>query len=308
METSRAHFYFPKGVFFVEGEDSASFLQGQFSQEIKSTDGFRAYGLWLNHKGKILADSFMLRFSESRFLVVSYFGETEILRENLEKRIIMDEVETRSAGSGWFGVSVWGEAIDRVLELAKLERPSEDGFSSDEGVYAFWGRRGVETNLEILFGNEADLKSMKNRLSETGVQVLSTESVRILALREKHFQVGLDVQDSDLPQEVGLADVAVSYTKGCYIGQEVMARLKSMGRSRRILDCVSVSKNLEGKGPWELLGKGGSRAGELRNMVCDGDEIIGAAMIKRSLSEEKTFEVAGQSAVAMSQALQGTVD
>ena len=51
------------------------------------------------------------------FLVVSYFGETEVLRDNLENRIIMDEVETRSAESGWFGISVWGEAIERVLEL-----------------------------------------------------------------------------------------------------------------------------------------------------------------------------------------------
>lgn len=308
METSRAHFYFPKGVFFVEGEDSASFLQGQFSQDIRTADGFRAYGLWLNHKGKILADSFMLRISESRFLVVSYFGETEVLRDNLEKRIIMDEVVTRSAESGWFGVSVWGEAIDRVLELAKLERPSADGFSSGGGVYAFWGRRGGESNLEILFGNETDRKGVERSLSEIGIQILSAKSVGILALREKCFQVGLDVRDSDLPQEVGLADVAVSYTKGCYIGQEVMARLKSMGRSRRVLEFVSVSGNLEGNGPWELRGKDGSRAGELRSVVCDGAEIIGAAMLKRSLFEEKTFEVAGQSAVAICQALQGTVD
>ena len=308
MKTSKVHFYLPKGVFFVEGEDSAPFLQGQFSQDIRTADGSRAYGLWLSRKGKILADSFMLRISESRFLVVSYFGETEVLRDNLENRIIMDEVETRSAESGWFGVSVWGEAIERVLELAKLERPNGDGFSSCDGVYAFWGRRGEETNLEILFGNEADRKSMESSLSEIGIQLIGAKSVRVLALREKCFQVGLDVQESDLPQEVGLAAVAVSYTKGCYIGQEVMARLKSMGRSRRTLECVSVLKKLEGNGPWKLRGTDGSRAGELRSVVCDGAEIIGVAMLKRSFCEEKTLEVAGQSAVAICQAMQGTVD
>tara|TARA_B100000900_G_C20455352_1_gene664913 strand:+ start:32 stop:694 length:663 start_codon:yes stop_codon:yes gene_type:complete len=220
----------------------------------------------------------------------------------------MDEVETRSAESGWFGVSVWGEAIERVLELAKLKRPNGDEFSSCDGVFAFWGRRGEEANLEILFGNETDRKSMEISLSEIGIQLLDHKSVRILALREKCFQVGLDVQDSDLPQEVGLTAAAVSYTKGCYIGQEVMVRLKSMGSSRRTLECVSVPKKLEGSGPWELRGTDGSRAGELRSVVCDGAKIIGVAMLKRTVSEEKTFEVAGQSEVTLCQAMQGTVD
>ncbi len=308
MEASKAHFYLPKGVFFVEGEDSATFLQGQFSQDIKKADGLRTYGLWLNHKGKILADSFMLRTSESRFLVVSYFGETEVLRENLEKRIIMDEVETRPAEPGWFGVSLWGEAIDWVLEFTKLERPSEDGFSVNEGVYAFWGRRGNEENLEVLFCNGAKLKSEENRLSEMGIRSMSSEALRILGLKDGHFQVGLDIQDSDLPQEVGLANVAVSYTKGCYIGQEVMARLKSMGRSRRSLECVSVAKNLDGEGPWNLLGRDGARAGELRNLICDGAEFVGAAMIKRSMSGEYNLEVEGQSATVMRQVSRGSVD
>ncbi len=308
METSKAHFYTPRGVFFVEGEDAASFLQGQFSQNLQHPARYRAYGLWLTHKGKILADSFILKSSETQFLVVSYFGEAASLRENLESRIIMDEVETRAPESKWVGVSVWGKEIARVLEFAGLERPNEGQFSSNESVYAFWGRRGKEPNLEILFGNGVDRKNLQNEFAKQGGQLLSVEEVRALAWRDGHFQVGRDIQDTDLPQEVGLAEVAISYVKGCYIGQEVMARLKSIGRPRRTLESVSVSKALEGEGPWNLLASDGSRAGELRHSIKDGAEIFGVAMIKRSSKSERSFEIDGQAGAIVRRVVEGSAD
>jgi len=308
METSKAHFYAPKGVFFVEGEDAASFLQGQFSQNLQHPAGSRAYGLWLNHKGKILADSFILKSSETEFLVVSYFGEAALLQENLESRIIMDEVETRAPVSEWVGVSAWGNEIGRLLEIAGLERPNERQFSSNGSVYAFWGRRGKEPNLEIFFGNGVDQKELESEIAERGSQLLSAENVKVLAWRDGYFQVGRDIQESDLPQEVGLSEVAVSYVKGCYIGQEVMARLKSMGRPRRTLECVTVSKALEGEGPWKLLANDGSRAGELRHTVSDGVEILGVAMIKRSSTSEGIFEVDGHSGALVCRVAKGSAD
>lgn len=308
MEASKAHFYVPDGVFLVEGEDASSFLQGQFSQNLQHPDGSMAYGLWLNHKGKILADSFILKISDRQFFVASYFGEGELLRENLESRIIMDEVETRPPEPGWVGISVWGDAIDKTLEFTGLERPAENGFSLNGSVYAFWGRRGTDPNLEVLFGDGVDLKDMESRFEDSNIQFLSTEAVRVLALRDRYFQVGRDVQNSDLPQEVGLAEIAVSYNKGCYIGQEVMARLRSIGRPRRILECVSVTQLLEGESPWNLVTKDGSRAGELRQTLGDGTDLVGAAMIKRSFASEDFFEVEGQAGVVVRRLKGGSVD
>ncbi len=308
METSKAHFYSPGGVFIVEGEDAASFLQGQFSQNLQNPAGSRAYGLWLSHKGKILADSFILKSSETQFLIVSYFGKATSLRENLESRIIMDEVETRLPETEWVGVSAWGSAVDAALEFAGLERPREGRFSSSESVYAFWGRRGNEPSLEILFGSGMDQESLESKFEGRGVQLLDAEEVRVLAWRDGYFQVGRDVQDSDLPQEAGLAETAVSYVKGCYIGQEVMARLKSIGRPRRTLEHVSVSKGLKGEGPWRLLNSDGSRAGELRYTMNDGAEIFGVAMIKHSSTHEVCFEVEGQAGAAVRRVVKGSAD
>ncbi len=294
MGTSRAHFYSPAGLIKVAGPDAATFLQGQFSQDLRQRGDFCLYGLWLGHKGKIKADSFILRCSESEFLVVSYFGLSVLLRENLESRIIMDEVETAPVEDGASSVTVWGGAIDFALGVAGLDKPSEGAFSSKGGAYAFWGRRGKEPCIEFLFTNSADGDRLRTGISDAGIQILDTEEVAALAIRESVFQVGIDILDSDLPQEVGLSELAVSYTKGCYIGQEVMARLKSMGRSRRSLECVKVLRAPRGDGPWNLVTGDVDRAGELRRVVEDGDQLWGSAMLKRSVGNQDSFAVTGQ--------------
>jgi len=63
----------PSACLYVTGEDALSFLQGQFTQELRSpAKAFVAYGLWLNQKGKVLADSFVLRETPQSVWVVSF--------------------------------------------------------------------------------------------------------------------------------------------------------------------------------------------------------------------------------------------
>ena len=63
----------PAAVLKVGGEDALKFLQGQFTQELRTLEaGAQCYGLWLNQKGRVLADSFVFRGAGSDFWVVSY--------------------------------------------------------------------------------------------------------------------------------------------------------------------------------------------------------------------------------------------
>ena len=75
MVSSAAYYYSPHGLLFIEGEDSATFLQGQFSQELRISVKEVAYGLWLNSKGKILGDSFVLKISDQRFFCLLYTSD-----------------------------------------------------------------------------------------------------------------------------------------------------------------------------------------------------------------------------------------
>lgn len=302
MVGSAAYFYLANGVLFVEGEDSATFLQGQFSQDLRIEDKEVAYGLWLSSKGKVLADSFVLKMSSERFVAVSYSSETDFLRENLENRIIMDEVETRATDSDWIGVSLWGSAIERVLNLLGLEEPSENGFALKDSVYAFWGRRNGDRNLEVFFASDELAESLKVSLFESKIQFLNTNEVSLMAMRSGKFEISRDILESDLPQETGLGECAVSYVKGCYIGQEVMARLKSMGRARRELECVSVSRLPEGESSWKLWDSAGKRVGELRRVLSEEGSFVGSAMLKRSRADGY-FTIDGQEDVVVAPAI-----
>ena len=295
MTESKAYIYQPAGYMIVEGPDTADFLQGQFSRDLRVPNGSSVYGLWLDAKGKIKADSFLLKESENRFRAISYFSPTSFLQENLENRIIMDEVATHSRYSPASGISLWGEAIKLGLEFLKIDRPELERFSAWPSGVAFWGRRSEEPNLEIIVdANENEVQGILNSLDNKNIPILTTKGVVIAAIQSNRFQVGKDILEMDLPQEVGLGEVAVSYQKGCYIGQEVMARLNTRGTSRKSLQYVTISKAPSGDAPWDLLDVEERKAGELRRVVEAGSELIGSAMLKRSMDEIDSFRIGEQ--------------
>jgi folate-binding protein YgfZ len=146
---------------------------------------------------------------------------------------------------------------------------------SDEVV--FRGRRAVEENLEWVFpiSRRSEARKRVAGLTEVGFDEMSRRRIeaRIPA-------VPADIGPGDLPGEGGLEAAAVSYTKGCYLGQEVMARLKSMGQVRRRLMKVTGSGDPPAGGlPAEIFA-GDRKAGELRSVARrEAGGWVGLAMI-----------------------------
>jgi len=261
-------------VLDVNGPDAASFLQGQFSNDLsKMASGEVVYGLWLSLKGKILADSFILKRGEGAYLIVCYKERCGEIRDWLDGRLFMDEVELgevrkiRSA-SVWGSKSLGALFDDRIPLLGKFEET--------ESVLMFWGRRDSVDVLEVLDLNGSG--EVFRAVLAAGTEIEEKE-IAIRAIRSKVYSVGSDILE-DLPQEARLDEIGVSYTKGCYVGQEVMARLKAMGRARRILETVILSEAPSGESPWKLLDTNEKKAGELRRFVASEAGILGSAMIR----------------------------
>ena len=101
----KIHFWRPAAWLRVSGPDAGTFLQGQFSNDLGLLSTRPAvYGLWLNQKGRVLADSFVLKGSTAEeFWVGSYFSSGTAIRERLESHIIADDVVVadESAASGY---------------------------------------------------------------------------------------------------------------------------------------------------------------------------------------------------------------
>jgi len=270
----------------VQGPDAFSFLQGQFSNDLRGLgpsggggNGERApaapsalsrsvYGLWLDRKGRILGDSFVLRDEEERFFICSYETSASALRAHLESFIIADEVEVFDETAEGVGLTLfWEEAAPFSLDLARA------GF-------AFEGRRGTRA-IEWVGAAEARAELIGRLNPKVELSAAEMERRRILG---KVPAVPRDLGSGDLPQEGG-ADferAAVSYTKGCYLGQEVMSRLRTRGRVRRCLVLVRV----EGEVPSELpaaLYLGEKRVGEIRSAITTAgtasDGFVGLALV-----------------------------
>lgn len=248
-------------VLRVRGPDANSYLQGQFTQDLKRAEKAPIYGLWLDQKGKVLADSHVIRLADNDFLVVSFAGPAAGLLARLEAYLIADEVELHDESGEWVSFLLWGE------DLPEVKLP--------EGSQRFASRRAGPQAQELLV-SAAHAREVAAWLGENAV-VATREAAELARLRAALPAVPVDIGPRDLPAEGALDEVAISYTKGCYLGQEVIARLKNLGQVRRALHVIA------GDGAPPVTGaalfQGERKAGEVRSVAAEGGGFLGLAML-----------------------------
>jgi hypothetical protein len=270
----------PAAVLEVSGEDAFSFLQGQFTQDLKGADaGACRYGLWLNQKGKVLADSFVFRVADAVFRVVSYESPAAVIKERLEAYIIADDVMIEDQTSQWTGCTFFGQGVSAWWSAQGVSLPKAGAFVEWAGGSVWSGRRVGTDGWDWLVPSVTVAS-----LPWPAEAAATPEEVERWRIEAGMPAVPRDVGPADLPNEAGLERDAISYTKGCYLGQEVMARLKTMGRVRRRLVRV------RGGGVWARalplsVFSGDRRVGEIRSAAPTGDGWIGLAMINAPEAE-----------------------
>ncbi len=252
-------------VLRVTGEDAANFLQGQFTNDLRGlTTAGAVYGLWLNQKGKVVADSFVVAGAAvGEFWIVSYHVAAAALRARLEDYIIADDVIVEDFTTQWTCLTLVGAGV-----LAWFAQAPRVGLS-------FPGRRASGETLEWIF----PLSQLPNaRMQLAGWAEIDGVAMERRRIAARIPAVPADIGLADLPGEGGLESVTISYTKGCYLGQEVMARLKSMGQVRRRLQRVRgpSAAPLSPAALWQ----GERQVGELRSAVnLEEGGFIGLAMV-----------------------------
>jgi folate-binding protein YgfZ len=260
-------FWRPAAVLRVGGEDALAFLQGQFSQDLRfgggaASAGRVAHGLWLTHKGRVLADSFALVAGPAEVWLVSYFSVAADIRAHLEKHIVADDVAIEDRTADWHGLAVGGASATAWLRTnTGAEPPGAGSFArAAGGGLVLRGRRGTGESWEWLAPVSAVFPS------EGAPPKISAAVLERMRLAAGVPAVPADIGPGDLPHEGGLDADAVSYTKGCYVGQEVMARLRT-GTIRRRLTRVRGPGTPPSRGA--ALFQGAKKIGELRSTCPD---------------------------------------
>lgn len=268
----------------VSGPDAVSFLQGQFSNDLGGAGpGTAVYGLWLNQKGRVLADSFVLAREDGAFDVWSAASPAAEIRARLEAYLVADEVEIEDRTTGLVGWVLAGDAAAGVFASWGIEAPPPGRWAAGDGAIVFRARRAgpawhVVAPVAAADRWQARLEAASARGLAVPADAAAWETDRV---RAGIPVVPLELGPGDLPAEGGLDAEAVSFTKGCYLGQEVMARLRNLGQVRRRLFVVSgrqgPGERLPAAGP---LFAGGRAIGELRSAFRDADGFVGLAMLQ----------------------------
>lgn len=291
-----------RGLVSVEGRDRVRWLNGMVSNDVAALepgpDRSGCYALLLTQQGRIVADLQILLRADSLWL------ETEAeavgpLIERLEKFIVADAVEladrtadfTRLALEGPEAPAIlkrslgpMGEALglapDACADLRIADWPvvvAATGWSGEKAFQLFVAAEGQEPVTQALLAAGADAG-----LVRAGLEVL--EILRIEAGRPR---LGLDLDESVLPAEARL-ERAISTQKGCYTGQEIVARLASQGQVGHWL----VGLEAEGSAPLSVEAEvtaGDRRVGEVTSAcVSPIAGSIGLAYVRRGFDRPGT--------------------
>jgi folate-binding protein YgfZ len=204
-------------VIRVTGSDAASYLQGQCSADLTKANNIHA--LWLNRKGRVLAHTLIIKESDQSFLILCpHLSATDAIAV-MSSNLIADDVTMLDETSQWKTAIIWGDSEPNFESSIRIWPSARTSFESWEVLFP------KDMSIQA---NESDMSFVEKNRIESGIP-----------------SVPEDCGANEFPQECGIDDW-VSYNKGCYLGQEVMARIQSMGSLRRSLRQISAAEVLRG--------------------------------------------------------------
>lgn len=222
--------------FAVKGEDRVSFLQGMVSNDVKRlAPGQGIYALLLNVQGQILAD-LRIYCEAERFLVETDADLRAKVVQTLQRYIIMDQVELESLEQ--FGLALQGPRAQPLLtKTLHIDLPEMEEFAHFRSNYAGFPVHVVRAGSTGEDGYEiwAGAKSLMGLWGAACGQAptydmlpCGTEALETLRIEAGIARYGQELGEDTLPLEAGLLH-ALSFDKGCYLGQEIVERARSRG-------------------------------------------------------------------------------
>jgi folate-binding protein YgfZ len=228
-----------RGKLALTGAEAKAFLQGQVSNDVEAlTPGTGCYAAFLTPKGKMLGDIRILDAGDEILLDTERVALQELF--NMVRRFSVGytlELHKRTLERGL--LSLLGPQAEVVAGIADLGA-AEDAHAvvSVDGIAA----RAIRTDLGIdLLCDASDTAALTDALTGRGAEPVSEAVADCVRVEHGRPRYGIDVDDSVIPQEAGLNDRAVSFTKGCYVGQETVARLFYRGKPNRQLRGLKLS-------------------------------------------------------------------
>jgi folate-binding protein YgfZ len=223
-----------RGMLLVGGPDAAEYLQGQVTNDVEAlAPGHGCYAALLDRKGHIQADMRILRrpAPEDDFWIDTEPQATEAVRRHLETYRIGRDVQIEDVGADRAILALIGPATGAVASTP-APAPDESEAAVVAGVDCLVV--GTEDGVDLIAAS-GDAGRLRDGLIAAGAAEVDPAAAEIVRIEAGRPRFGADMGPETMPAEAGIVDAAVSFSKGCYIGQEPVARLHHKGRPNRHL-------------------------------------------------------------------------
>ncbi len=253
----------------VTGRDRCSFLQSFCTNDVKPLkpgDGCEAF--FLNVKGKIVGHG-LVTCRDEELVFVGAPGQAQPLFEHLDRYIIREDVQLRDSTN----------ERDYLLSAASVDLTA---------VSFSWNLIGNDA-ARVFEVVPIEMPILSRQSSERGIQLVGSFGFDAARIEAGVPLFGVDFDEHNLPQEVGRDREAISFTKGCYLGQETVARIDALGHvNQRIVD-VRFSSNNE-LHPGMVLTRDGASVGRVKSSAFSPqlNTPLALAMVRREASAQGT--------------------
>jgi folate-binding protein YgfZ len=222
-----------RGKLALTGPDATTFLQGQVTNDVEAlTPGEGCYAAFLTPKGKMLGDIRILDAGDEILLDTERPALQQLF--NMIRRFSIGfqvELHKRTLERGL--LSLIGPESDAIAGITHLPSAEHSHLPVEIGGIA---ARAIRTDVGIdLLCDATHTDSLRAAVEDAGGVPVSEAAVESLRVERGRPRYGVELDDTVIPQEAGLNDRAVSFTKGCYVGQETVARLHYRGKPNRHL-------------------------------------------------------------------------
>jgi folate-binding protein YgfZ len=268
-----------RGKFLLTGSEVADFLQGQVTNDVEALEpGSGCYAALLNHKGKLLADMRVLRGGDWFWIDTEELGRAP-LAKTLRMYSLGRDVKSEDVTEARSILSLIGPAAREALDVAP---PNEEHafVEGEHGIYV-----ATALGVDVITADDSVPEAL-------GIEPVSEEAAECLRIESGRPRHGVDMDGDTIPQEAGINHRAVSFTKGCYVGQETVARLHYKGKPNRSLRGLRLTAEAAHGDPIML---GDRQVGSIGSTcVSPAHGPIALALVRREAATGDTVKVGEQ--------------
>jgi tRNA-modifying protein YgfZ len=287
-------------VLEVTGNDARDYLHRMSTQDLSALrPGEAAYTAFLNAKGRLFGEGQVVMDEGRLFVIVDRDAGPE-LAAHLEQFVIMDDVVIADRSDAYGIVPVFGaKAAIPLAGRAEGGRGAVGPADAGDWRLALPNARRGATCTDLLVP-EADAERIRAEILSAGATGLDDEALEALRILGGVARWGRELDGARLPMEAGLTGAAISFSKGCYIGQEIVVRATARGQLQRGLVQLALPP---GAGPGTKLVAGGAEVGVVTSAVETPEGRVGLGYLRRAHWAVGTRVTAGEGEAVVRKAL-----